>query len=158
MSRRALLVLLSLLATPAMVAAQRTRIQLTGFPITFTAPTGADFDAGFIQAATAGTFTVEARQGPETRTTIVSIRCSAPCPSTGTKALSTLQWRRSDLGTWNTLTTTDTQVEQRVIVPNGSNDPWTNSIQWRFLLSWMGDPPSATANFNIIFTLTVTVP
>ena len=158
MSRRALLVLLSLLATPAMVAAQRTRIVLSGFPITFTAPTGADFEAGFIQAAAAGTYTVDSRSGTQTRTTIVSIRCSAPCPSTGTKALSTLQWRRGDLAIWNTLTTADTQIEQRVVVPTVSNDPWSNTILWRFLLSWTGDPPSAAANFNIIFTLTVTVP
>ena len=157
MRTRALFALIALLL-PAMATAQRTRITTTGFPITFSAPTGADFEAGFIVAATTATFSVEARSGTEVRTTTVSIRCAAPCPSTGTKALSTLQWSRVDLGTWNTLTTADAQIEQRVITPNVTNDPWSNSLAWRFLLSWTGDPPSAASNFNIIITLTVTVP
>ena len=159
MSRRVVLLLLAGLATPATVLAQTTTLSVAGFPLLFPTPTGADFVAGFIQSGTGTTFTVNATLGVLTqRTTIVSVRCGTPCPATGTKPLASLQWSRQDLGTWQTLTTTDAFVEQRVVFRNALNDPWSNTLNWRFLLDWTGDPPSANTRFNIRFTLTVTVP
>lgn len=160
-------VLLTLVAAaflqPVVVHAQRTNLSVTGFPVNFAAPTGADFDAGFIESASAITFTVDAQTGTTgARTTTVSIRCAVPCPTTGSKSVSTLSWRRAD-GTWNVLSTTDAAVETRVVyhkqpLPD-SNDPWSNSIYFRFALGWLTDPPNATANqYSIIITLTVTVP
>ena len=159
MSRRAVLLLLIGLATPAPVLAQSTTLTVVGFPLAFPTPTGAHFVAGFIQSATSTTFTVNATLGVLTqRTTIVSVRCGTPCPAAGTKSLASLQWSRQDLGTWQSLTTTDAFVEQRVVFINGLNDPWSNTLNWRFLLDWTGDPPAANTRFNIRFTLTVTVP
>jgi hypothetical protein len=139
--------------------AQQTTLTITGFPLAFASPTGADFVAGSIVGGTI-TYTVAAKTGTTgQRTATISMRCNAPCPQVaGPKPLATLQWSRTDLGTWNTLTTTDVQVEQRALFRNGLNDPFSNSIDWRFLLDWLTDPPGAATSFRILFTLTVTVP
>jgi hypothetical protein len=160
----AVLLLAAVLLQPGDTYAQRTRMTVSGFPINFPTPSGADFDAGFIESATGITFTIDAQTGSNTqRTTTVMIRCGAPCPTTGTKSLSELSWRRADLGTWNPLTTTNDVVESRLVFRNqplpASNDPWSNTLYFQFALSWLGDPPSATPNsYNIIMTLIVTVP
>ena len=68
-----------------------------------------------------------------------------------------LRWRRSDLATWNSITLTDAQVEQRIVVRNGSNDPWSNTIFFRMILNWTTDAPGTySANYQI--TLSQTVP
>ena len=68
-----------------------------------------------------------------------------------------LQWRRSDLATWNSITQTDAQVEQRIVIRNGLNDPWSNTIFFRMSLNWTTDSPATyTANYQI--TLSQTVP
>src|SRR5688572_12689671 len=158
------LLLAAVMAQPQDTYAQRTRMTVSGFPVNFPTPLGADFDAGFIDSATGITFTVDAQSGTNTqRTTTIMIRCAAPCPTTGTKPVGDLKWRRADLGTWNTLTTTNTLVESRPVFRNqplpASNDPWSNTLYFQFALSWVGDPPAATPNaYNIIMTLIVTVP
>lgn len=161
MSRR-VLSLLSLFAVllPATTAAQRMELTVTGFPIVFPTPTAADFEAGYIESTTTVTFTVDASTGPPTmRTTTVSIACRTPCPSNGgPKAAGTLQWRRADQATWQTLSTTNTPVESQPVQRNSLNDPWSNSIVWRFLLDWDSDPPGALTTFNVVFALTVTTP
>jgi hypothetical protein len=48
-------------------------------------------------------------------------------------------------------------VEQRVMVRNGSNDPWTNTIFFRMTLNWITDAP-ATYSGNYVVTLAQTVP
>jgi hypothetical protein len=75
----------------------------------------------------------------------------------GTKPISDMQWRRSDLATWNSLTTSDVQVESRQMVKSGLNDPWSNSIFFRTALSWTTDGP-ATYTPTIILTCTITTP
>lgn len=144
---------LALCASP--LAAQRTILTLAGGTITFAAPTAADYDAGFIDSPTGVTFTVNAQTGLS-RTTTVSIRSISASLGSG-KVLGDLQWRRSDLATWNSITTTDVQVEQRVQVRNGLNDPWGNTIFFRMLLNWATDGP-ATYSGNYQITLSQTVP
>jgi hypothetical protein len=75
----------------------------------------------------------------------------------GGKVIGELQWRRSDLAVWNSMAVTDAQVEQRVQVRNGLNDPWNNTIFFRMLLNWTTDPP-ATYAANYVITLAQTVP
>lgn len=161
-----MLVILAAFAWPAAVRAQpnMTRLTITGFPLAFPSPTAADFNAGFITSANATTFTVEAQNGTTAqRTTTVAIRCEMPCPATGSKPLNTLRWRRADLGTWNTLTTNDVVIESRPVwrgqpLP-ASNDPWSNSLFWQFSLNWLADQQNPTEHrYNIVFTLTVTIP
>ena len=149
----AFLFALILFASP--LVAQKTILTLAGGTITFPAPTATDYIAGFVDAATGVTFTISAQTGT-TRTTIVAIRSSSTDLGGG-KVLGDLQWRRSDLATWNNITLTDAQVEQRIVIRGISNDPWSNTIFFRMLLSWTTDPP-ATYSANYVITLSQTVP
>jgi hypothetical protein len=144
---------LALLASP--LAAQKTILTLTGGAITFPAPTAADYVAGFVNSATGVTFTISAQTGAS-RTTTVSIRSSS-LNLGGGKVIGDLKWRRSDLATWNIITLTDAQVDQKIQVRNGSNDPWSNTIFFRMLLTWTTDAP-ATYSGNYVITLSQTVP
>ena len=137
------------------LAAQRTNLTVTGGTISFPAPTAADYIAGFINSTSGVTFTIDAQTGTS-RTTTISIRSTSPDLGGG-KVLGDLQWRRSDLATWNSITLTDAQVEQRIVIRNVSNDPWSNTIFFRMILGWTADPPGTySANYQI--TLSQTVP
>jgi hypothetical protein len=144
---------LVLFASP--LAAQKTILTLTGGTITFAAPTAADYIAGHIDSGTGVTFTLNAQTGAS-RTTTVSVR-SISANLGGGKVIGDLQWRRSDLATWNSITLTDAQVEQRVQVKNGANDPWSNTIFFRMVLNWTTDAP-ATYSGTYQITLSQTVP
>jgi hypothetical protein len=144
---------LALFASP--LAAQKTILTVAGGTINFAAPTAADYIAGFINSATGATFTLNAQTGAS-RTTTVSIRSLSASLGNG-KVIGDLQWRRSDLATWNSITLTDAQVEQRVQVRNGLNDPWSNTIFFRMVLTWTTDAP-ATYSGNYQITLSQTVP
>jgi len=144
---------LVLFAVP--LAAQKTNLTVTGGTITFPAPTAADYIAGFIDSSTGALFTINSQNGVQ-RTTTVSIRSTSASLGNG-KVLGDLQWRRSDLATWNSITLTDAQVEQRIVVNKGLNDPWSNTIFFRMTLSWTADDP-ATYSANYVVTLSQTVP
>jgi hypothetical protein len=144
---------LALFASP--LAAQKTILTVTGGTVNFAAPTAADYIAGFLNSATGATFTLSAQTGTS-RTTTVSIRSLSASLGNG-KVIGDLQWRRSDLATWNSITLTDAQVEQRVQVRGVLNDPWTNTIFFRMVLTWTTDAPATyTGNYQI--TLSQTVP
>jgi len=149
----AILLALGLFASP--LTAQKTTLTVAGGAITFAAPTAADYIAGFINASTGATFTLNAQSGTS-RTTTISIRSTSASLGNG-KAIGDLQWRRSDLATWNSITLTDAQVEQRVLVRGGLNDPWSNTIFFRMRLAWATDAPASyAANYQL--TLSQTVP
>ncbi|HEY1953505.1 MAG TPA: hypothetical protein VGG76_11950 [Gemmatimonadaceae bacterium] len=136
-------------------AAQKSNLTVTGGTITFVAPTAADYIAGFVTAASGATFTVNAQNGAS-RTTTILVRSTSATLGNG-KLIGDLQWRRSDLATWNDITLTDAQVEQRVVVRGALNDPWNNTIFFRMKLNWATDAPATyTANYQI--TLSQTVP
>ncbi len=144
---------LALWASP--LAAQKTILTLAGGTITFNAPVAADYIAGYIDSPTGATFSLSAQTGAS-RTTTVSIR-STSASLGGGKVIGDLQWRRSDLAAWNSITLTDAQVEQRILVRGALNDPWSNTIFFRMLLTWTTDAPGTyTGNYQI--TLSQTVP
>ena len=147
---------LALLASPLAAQNPVTSLTLAGAVITFPAPTAADYINGFVNSATGVTFTVNATAGNQSHTTTVAIRTSSANLGGG-KLVADLQWRRSDLATWNSITSTNVQVEQRVVVRNGTNDPWNNTIFFRLLVRWATDPP-ATYSGNYVITLSQTVP
>lgn len=147
------LLALALFASP--LAAQKTSIAVAGGTITFPAPTAADYIAGFVNAPAGATFTINSVNGAQ-RTTTVSVR-SISASLGGGKVIGDLQWRRSDLATWNSITLTDTQIEQRVVVNKGLNDPWSNTIFFRMVLNWTTDAP-ATYSGTYQITLSQTVP
>ncbi|HVS59525.1 MAG TPA: hypothetical protein VHE82_02400 [Gemmatimonadaceae bacterium] len=149
----AILLALALFASP--LAAQKTTLTLANATVTFTSPTATDYINGFVTAATGVTFTVDATAGAS-RTTTVLIRATSASLGGG-KVIGDLKWRRSDLATWNSITSTDVQIEQRVMVTNGTNDPWNNTIFFRMILNWATDAP-ATYSANYTITLSQTVP
>ena len=149
----AVLFALILFASP--VAAQKTILTLAGGVITFPSPTATDYIAGFVDAATGVTFALNAQTGTS-RTTTIAIRSSSANLGGG-KVIGDLQWRRSDLVTWNSITLTDAQVEQRILVRGVLNDPWSNTIFFRMVLNWTSDAP-ATYSANYVITLSQTVP
>ena len=152
-TRAAVSLALVLCAFP--LAAQKTALTVAGGTITFPAPTAADYIAGFVNAPAGATFTINSVNGVP-RTTTVSVR-SISASLGGGKVIGDLQWRRSDLAAWNSITLTDTQIEQRVVVNTGLNDPWGNTIFFRMLLDWTTDPP-ATYSGTYQITLSQTVP
>jgi hypothetical protein len=148
---------LALVASP--LAAQgnpKTDLTLAGGTITFPAPTANDYVAGFVNSTSGVTFTVDAANGNQSHTTTILIR-AASASLGGGKVIGDLQWRRSDLTNWTSITPTDAQVEQRVQVRNGLNDPWSNTIFFRMLLNWTTDAP-ATYSADYQITLSQTVP
>lgn len=144
---------LAILSSP--LAAQKTTLSVTGGTVTFPAPTVADYINGYVDATTGVTFTVNSQSGVA-RTTTVSIRASSANLGNG-KPLGDLEWRRADLATWNSISLVDSQIEQRVVVNKGLNDPWTNTVFLRMLLHWTTDAP-ATYSANYVITLSQTVP
>jgi len=137
------------------LAAQKTNLTLTSAAVTFPAPTAADYINGYVDAPTGMTFTINSTNGLQ-RTTTVSIR-SISANLGGGKAIADLEWRRSDLATWNSITLTDSQVEQRIVINKGLNDPWSNTIFFRMVLNWTTDAP-ATYSGTYQITLSQTVP
>jgi len=145
---------LALSASP--LAAQKTSLTLGNATVTFPAPTATDYVNGFVNAATGVSYTLSATQGNISHTTTVSIR-STSANLGGGKVIADLQWRRSDLATWNSISLTDAQVEQKIMVRNVLNDPWSNTIFFRMILHWTTDAPG-TYSANYQLTLSQTVP
>jgi hypothetical protein len=137
------------------LAAQKTTLTLASGAVTFPAPTAADYINGFVDAPIGMTFTINSNSGVQ-RTTTVSIR-SISANLGGGKVIADLEWRRSDLATWNSITLTDAQVEQRIVINKGLNDPWSNTIFFRMVLHWTTDAP-ATYSGTYQITLSQTVP
>ncbi|MGH7602626.1 MAG: hypothetical protein ACRENK_01365 [Gemmatimonadaceae bacterium] len=137
------------------LAAQKTVFRVTGGTITFPAPTVADYINGYVNSTTGVTFTANSQNGA-TRTTTVSIRSTSADLGNG-KLIGDLQWKRSDLATWNGITLVDSPVEQRIVVNKGLNDPWSNTVFFRMTLNWATDAP-ATYTANYVLTLSQTVP
>jgi hypothetical protein len=144
---------IGLLASP--LAAQKTSLTLTGGTITFPAPTAADYINGYVNSTTGVLFAVNGINGGS-RTTTISIRTTSANLGGG-KSIADLQWRRSDLVTWNSISLTDAQVEQRIVVSKGLNDPWSNTVFFRMNLNWVTDAP-ATYSGSYTITLSQTVP
>ncbi|HZE08675.1 MAG TPA: hypothetical protein VE110_07935 [Gemmatimonadaceae bacterium] len=143
----------ALAASP--LVAQKTNFTVTGGTITFPAPTAADYINGFVNSTTGVTFTLNSGNGVN-RTTTVSIRSASTDLGNG-KVLGDLQWKRSDLATWNSITLVDSPIEQRIVVNKGLNDPWSNTVFFRMTLNWATDAP-ATYTANYVLTLSQTVP
>ena len=152
-TRVALAIALALVASP--LAAQKTSLTVTGGTITFPSPTAADYIAGFVNSTGGVTFTVNSQNGVQ-RTTTITVRSTSADLGNG-KMIGDLQWRRSDLANWNSITLTDAQVEQRIVINKALNDPWSNTIFFRLVLNWTSDAP-ATYSANYQLTLSQTVP
>lgn len=153
-TRFSLFIILGVMVATAPLGAQATTLTLTGSSLTFQPRTAADLDAGIITATGVVTFTVAAPAGQTlTRTTTVAIHSSSANLG-GTKPLSDLEWRRGDLSTWTAITTSDVTVESRVInVGTSSNNPWSNTINFRLRTAWTGTGGTSMSTANYVITL-----
>lgn len=151
----------SLLAGVSPLSAQgnrRTVLTVTGFPLTVATTSADDFTTGSISFGSTS-FSVDLTTnsgggGFSPRVTTVNVLCAAGCPGT----VAQVQWRRADLGVWNSLTTAPVFIEARTATFSGTNDPWSRSVEWRYLLVWATTPPAAEVSFPISFELVVTAP
>lgn len=145
--------LLALLCFASPLAGQSTTLTLSGNVITFPAPTATDFVNGYVYSSGV-LFTVDATSNSgQANVTTIAIKSTSANLGNG-KILADLQWRRSDLATWNTITLANVNVETRSQTFNGANDPWSNTIFFRMKLTWTADAPAAyTANYTITLSV-----
>jgi hypothetical protein len=145
--------LLALLCFASPLPGQTTTLALSGNIITFPAPTATDFVNGYVYSSGV-LFTVDATSNSgQANVTTIAIKSTSANLGNG-KILADLQWRRSDLATWNTITLANVNVETRSQTFNGANDPWSNTIFFRMKLTWTTDAPAAyTANYTITLSV-----
>jgi hypothetical protein len=138
---------------------RRSVLTVSGFPLTLTGTTVADFDNGFVLVGSTS-FTVDLTTnagagGFSPRLTTVQVRCGAPCPAN----FAQVQWRTPVQTVWQSLTNAAFQtVEARVATFNGTNDPWSQTVEWRHLLLWASTPPVVSSQVAIDFQLVVSAP
>jgi hypothetical protein len=147
---------LVIIAAPMRAQNPKTDLTLGGGTVIFPAPTATDYINGYVYSTSGVTYTIDATNGTASHTTTVSLRTTSANLG-GTKPVTDLEWRRSDLATWNAISSTNTQVEQKIMIRGLLNDPWGNTIFFRMKLSWTADPPATyAANYQV--TLAQTVP
>lgn len=164
------------IATLAMMAgvahsasAQTAVLTLSGGPVSFAAPTGADYAAGWIYnpgyPGSGVTYTLDITKGAAntTVTTTISVRAATATlggPAGYSKPISDLQWARADQMAWTPLTTANVAVESRQMQKNKLNDAWANTLLWRMKVGWLDDPPGTytTGPTGIVVTLSLTAP
>ena len=149
--------------------AQTAVLTLSGGPVSFAPPTGADYAAGWIYnpgyPGTGVTYTLDITKGAAntTVTTTISVRAATSTlggPAGIAKPIGDLQWARADQMAWTSLTTANVLVESRQMQKNKLNDAWANTLLWRVRLGWLADPPGtyATGPTGIVVTLSLTAP
>lgn len=132
-------------------------LTVSGGPVTIPAPAVADYNAGSVLDATPLSYNVNIAGGPPTALHTETVAIRSTSGSFGTLPISDVQWQRAGTGTWTSLTTSDMTIETRSGITRNIGNNWTNSVQFRCLISWTGVPP-ATYSTNLIVTLTVTSP
>lgn len=152
----AAVVVLTVLATTATAQNRLTQLTVSGFPLSDTETSIAELDAGSIALGSTD-FTVDlltnAGNPFRNRYTNIEVICAAPCPVDVTR----LQWRRADQATWNSLSDVNwTSIEVRLATFNGTNDPWSQTVFWRYLVDWTTSPPAPATEYRIQFRLTTT--
>lgn len=138
----------------SMTAGRVVRLQVSGGSTSLTAPTPADFDAGF-NATTGPTFTVSAN-APWTLSTRASsgfwtATNTAPgAPARTTKPATDLTWSTASNGTFVGLTTTDA-----TLVSGSATASTATTLFLRTLYDWTLDTPG---NYSLTVVLTLTAP
>ena len=138
-------------------ARAQTSVQLAfaGAPVSFDAPTAADYAAGTIEAHSPLPFQIATASEPTgSFTTTVYIRSSSPSLGGG-KSLGDMEWRRGDGETWFPLTTTNAIVESRITNGSPQGHSWDNTIYLRVALRWTSDAPGTYVG-NLVITVSTT--
>jgi hypothetical protein len=141
-------------ATASMTAGRVVRLQMSAGSTALTAPTTADFDAGF-NATTGPTLTVSAnapwmlqlRSG----TTFWTATTTSPgAPARTTKPPGDLRWSTVSNGTFNALTTGDVTLVSGSATPSSAT-----TLYFQTLYDWTLDAPG---NYSLSVVLTLIAP
>jgi hypothetical protein len=142
------------LGSVSMTAGRVVSLQVSAGSTALTAPTPADFDAGF--NATAGpTFTVSAN-APWTLSTRASTafwaatNTSPGAPARATKPAGDLRWSTAANGTFTAMTTTDA-----TLVSGAATASTATNLFFETLYNWTLDTPG---NYSLTVVLTLTAP
>jgi hypothetical protein len=138
----------------SMTAGRVVRVQMSAGSTTLTAPTPADFDAGF-NSTTGPSLTVSANAA-----WTLHIRASAAlwtatntspgAPARTTKPAADLKWSTASNGTFNALTTTDV-----LLVGGSATASNATTLYFQTLYAWTLDTPG---NYSLSVVLTLTSP
>lgn len=138
----------------SMTAGRVVRLQVSAGSTTLTAPTPADFDAGF-NATTGPTFTVSANAAWTLHLRASSALWSATNTSPGApartnKPAADLKWSTASNGTFVALTTSDVNL-----VTGSATASSSTSLFFQTLYDWTLDTPG---NYSLSVVLTLTSP
>ena len=140
--------------TVSMTAGRVVRLQMSAAATSLTAPTPADFDAGF-NATTGPTFTVSAN-APWTlhvrASTAVwtATNTSAGAPARANKPAADLMWSTASNGAFGALTTSDVNL-----VTGSATASSATTLYFRTVYNWTLDTPGA---YGLTVVLTLTAP
>ena len=146
----------ALSAGAGIARAQNTDLTVTGAPLSFPAPTAADFNAGYLLYPSPVTIQVNAVTGSARidRVATVSVRATSATMGNG-KSVADLEWSYgSPVGPWQAMSTLAATVDSKAMQKNRVNDPWSGQIYFRLRLSWATDTP-ATYTAGLEFLLSV---
>ena len=130
------------------VQAQATQLVLSSGALLFPSPKLSNYQNIPVGATTpvsdsvSVAFTVDRIADAYWRFTTVKLRCVLV---TGAKPCTDVQWRYQGTATWQDVTTIDTTVDSKWVIPNFINDPWSGTIWLRMKLSWTSDAPATYA-------------
>ncbi len=137
-----------------MTAGRVVRLQMTAVSTPLTAPTPADFDAGF-NATTGPTFTVSANaswtlQVHAAAATWTATNTSPGAPARANKPAADLQWSTASNGSFVALTTTDVNL-----VTGAATASNATTLYFQTLYDWTLDTPGI---YSMAIVLTLTSP
>ena len=138
----------------SMTAGRVVRLQVSAASTTLTAPTPADFDAGF-NSTTGPTFTLSANAAwtlnLRASTALWTATNTSPgAPARTTKPAADLMWSTASNGTFNALTTSDVNL-----VTGSATASNATTLFFQTLYNWTLDTPG---NYSLSIVLTLTSP
>jgi hypothetical protein len=137
-----------------MTAGRVVRVQVSAGSTALTAPTPADFDAGF-NSTTGPTITVSGNAAwtlhvRASAALWTATNTSAGAPARTTKPAADLKWSTASNGTFNALTTTDV-----LLVGGSATASSAKTLYFETLYAWTLDTPG---NYSLAVILTLTSP
>ena len=138
----------------SMTAGRVVRLQVSAASTTLTAPTPADFDAGF-NSTTGPTFTLSANAAwtlnlRASTALWMATNTSPGAPARTTKPAADLMWSTASNGTFNALTTSDVNL-----VTGSATASNATTLFFQTLYDWTLDTPG---NYSLSIVLTLTSP
>jgi hypothetical protein len=131
-------------AAPAAGQPVQTRLTVSGFTGAFGVATAANYVTGWRMAPSNMTIEVRNTAGAHNRRTRVTIEAGSATLG-ATKPIGDVQWKfpHEPATAWRPLSTAPTDIHSQTLA--GVNSFWQQTLEFRCLLSWTADPPSATA-------------